>query len=87
MEGQIVYLEKDVSETDRYDRLLRYVYLPNGLMVNAALVWQGYANAARYPPDVKYEALMAQMEQDARANSRGPGGRRTGTGTGRTRTW
>ena len=38
VEGQTVYLEGDVSETDKYDRLLRYVYLPGGLMVNAVLV-------------------------------------------------
>ncbi len=35
VEGQTVYLEKDVSETDRYDRLLRYVYLADGTFVNA----------------------------------------------------
>ena len=27
VEGKTVYLEKDISETDRYGRLLRYVYL------------------------------------------------------------
>jgi len=33
--GATVYLEKDVSETDRYGRLLRYVWLADGSMVNA----------------------------------------------------
>jgi micrococcal nuclease len=28
VEGKTVSLEKDVSETDRFGRLLRYVYLP-----------------------------------------------------------
>ena len=26
VEGKVVYLERDVSETDKYGRLLRYVY-------------------------------------------------------------
>ena len=38
--GQTVYLEKDMSETDRFGRLLRYVWLEEGRMVNADLVAQ-----------------------------------------------
>jgi micrococcal nuclease len=69
--GKTVYLEKDVSETDRYGRLLRYVYLPDGEFVNAALVRQGYAVASTYPPDVKYQDLLRQAEQEAREAGRG----------------
>jgi len=39
--GRTVYLEKDISETDRYGRLLRYVWLEDGTMVNGALVADG----------------------------------------------
>ena len=35
VEGKTVYLEKDVSETDKYDRLLRYIFLADGTFVNA----------------------------------------------------
>jgi micrococcal nuclease len=66
VEAKTVYLEKDVSETDRYGRLLRYVYLPDGTFVNAELVRLGYAHASTYPPDVKYQDLFRQMEQEAR---------------------
>ena len=52
--GKTVRLEKDVSETDRYGRLLRYVWVGD-MMVNAELVRQGYAQAATFPPDVKYQ--------------------------------
>lgn len=38
--GQTVYLERDVNDTDRFDRLLRYVYLPDGTFVNAEIVRQ-----------------------------------------------
>ena len=46
-------MEKDVSETDRFDRLLRYVYVDD-VMVNAQLVAEGYARVSTFPPDVKY---------------------------------
>ncbi len=71
VEGQTVYLERDVSETDRYGRLLRYVYLPDGTMVNAELVRQGYAQAVTYPPDVRYQDLLTAMQQEAREAERG----------------
>jgi micrococcal nuclease len=70
MEGQIVWLERDVSETDQYGRLLRYIYLGD-LFVNAELVRLGYAVALTYPPDVRYADLFAQLEQEARAAERG----------------
>ncbi|HOP82050.1 MAG TPA: thermonuclease family protein [Fervidobacterium sp.] len=79
--GKKVYLEKDVSETDKYGRLLRYVWLkkPSELtdseirtkMFNAILVLEGYAQAATYPPDVKYAEYFAKYEAEARESSRG----------------
>jgi len=63
--GQVVFLEKDVSETDRYGRLLRYVYLLDGTFVNAMLVRMGYAQVSTYPPDVRYQELFLQMQQEA----------------------
>lgn len=64
--GRTVYLEKDVSETDRYGRLLRYVYLADGTFVNAELVRGGFAEAKDYPPDSKYRDLLDEAEQEAR---------------------
>ncbi len=64
-----VVLEKDVSEMDRYGRLLRYVWLDEGsawLLVNRELVRLGFANASSYPPDVAYQDLFRQAEADAR---------------------
>lgn len=70
-----VFLEKDVSETDKYGRLLRFVYLkqPDGsmLFVNDYLVRHGFARASTYPPDVKYSEQFRQAEVDARAGKRG----------------
>lgn len=60
-----VYLEKDVSEVDRFDRLLRYVYLADGTFVNAEMVLQGMAVASTYAPDVKYQELLRLAQQEA----------------------
>lgn len=68
--GKTVQLEKDVSETDKYGRLLRYVWL-DGEMVNEKLVKEGYANAISYPPDIKYQSVFKAAEKDARVNNRG----------------
>ncbi len=63
--GKWVRLEKDISETDRYGRLLRYVYL-NNVMVNNELIRLGYAEAIEYPPDTKYINLLESTENLAR---------------------
>jgi micrococcal nuclease len=68
--GRSITLERDVSETDIYDRLLRYVYVGDEF-VNAELVRQGYAVAADYPPDTAYSSLFHQLEDEARAAGRG----------------
>lgn len=69
--GETVYLEKDVSETDYYGRLLRYVFLADGTFVNAEMVWLGYALVSTYPPDVRYASLFLEMQQEARDAGRG----------------
>jgi micrococcal nuclease len=65
-----VGLEIDVSETDAFGRLLRYVWL-DGDMVNATLVREGYAQAAAYPPDVKYQDVFLELQAEAAATGRG----------------
>lgn len=61
---ETVYLEKDVSDTDRYGRLLRYVWLevPEEItkdtiaeyMVNGILLVDKIAKPVEYKPDTKY---------------------------------
>lgn len=69
-----VYLQKDVSDTDRYDRLLRYVWLElpedpydyeevSQKMLNAVLVIGGIAEAVEYEPDTAYSAYFEEMER------------------------
>jgi len=68
--GKTIRLEKDVSETDKYGRLLRYVYVDD-LFVNAELVRLGYAQVSTYPPDVRYQDYFLQLQREAREASRG----------------
>jgi micrococcal nuclease len=74
VDGKSVVLEKDVSETDRYGRLLRYVWLTDGItwtLVNAELVTEGFASVATFPPDVKYAGVYLAAEQGAQASGVG----------------
>ena len=70
VEGKRVRLEKDISNKDKYGRLLRYVYV-DGTFVNAEMVRQGYACAKAYLPDVKYQVYLEAMEKEARQERRG----------------
>lgn len=63
--GKFVQLERDISDTDKYGRLLRYVYV-DGVMVNYELVRGGYAQVVTYPPDVRYTDMFRAAEASAR---------------------
>jgi len=70
VEGKTVRLEKDISETDRYERLLRYVYVDD-IFVNAELVRQGLAWANVYEPDTRYQDILKELEMEAEQAGRG----------------
>lgn len=70
VDGRTVRLEKDISETDRYGRLLRYVYVDD-VLINLSLVEEGYAYAYTYPPDVAFAERFTEAERIARENDRG----------------
>ncbi len=68
--GGDLYLEPDVSDRDRFGRLLRYVWLDFGdgevYFVNEAMVRAGYAAFSTFPPDVKYVEEIREAAQFAR---------------------
>lgn len=70
VEGKLIMLEKDTSETDRFGRLLRYVFV-NDVLVNGELVAAGYAKSTAYLPDVKYQEELAQLERFAKEQNIG----------------
>ncbi len=63
--GTVVYLETDVQVHDRYGRLLAYVYLPDGRMLNEVLVAEGYATVYTVPPNVKYAERFVELQKRA----------------------
>jgi len=70
VEGKEARLEKDITDKDKYGRLLRYVYVDN-LFINLELVKQGFATSYTYPPDIKYQAEILAAERQAREANRG----------------
>ena len=61
-----VTLIQDISNVDKYNRLLRYVWA-NNVFVNAKLISSGYATAMYYEPDIKCHNLFEKLESDAQA--------------------
>ncbi|MBI5958823.1 MAG: thermonuclease family protein [Chloroflexi bacterium] len=70
VDGQTVTLVQDVSETDQYGRLLRYVYVGD-IFVNAELVAAGYAESNAYQPDTAYYDYLEDLETRARQQGLG----------------
>lgn len=79
IDKKYVILEKDISETDKYNRLLRYIYLPldNGqvLFIQDYLVREGFATALTFPPDVKFSEQLREAEKFAKEQKKGLWGR------------
>lgn len=71
LENKKVRLEYDVDKTDQYNRILAYVYLPDGTFVNAEVVKQGYAMVMTIPPNVRYAEKFLKLERRARKYNRG----------------
>ena len=80
--GQIVWLQRDVSDVDRYGRWLRYVWLEQpsdpsdedqiaGKMLNAVLVQEGYAQVKRYKPDTTLHDVFDRWGDEAIAAGKG----------------
>jgi micrococcal nuclease len=75
VEGRDVVLERDVSDSDQFDRLLRDVWVegPDGELIHVglALVRTGFAQVSTYPPDVKYVDLLLDAQDQARTAEAG----------------
>ena len=71
--NQSVRLETDITQGDRdkYDRLLRYVFLPDGTNVNQLMIAQGYAQEYTYELPYTYQEEFQQAEKSAQDNQLG----------------
>ena len=74
-EVDTVYLQKDVSDTDEYGRLLRYVWLElptdcmdiqevEDKMLNGILIRDGIADVEIYQPDSLYESIFKEIDKE-----------------------
>ncbi|WP_312649713.1 thermonuclease family protein [Proteiniclasticum sp.] len=79
--GKTIYLQKDVSDTDKYGRLLRYAWLevPNEItketiakhMFNAHLLLEGYGQPYTLQPDSKHADIFVEFARGAREEEKG----------------
>jgi micrococcal nuclease len=80
--GRSIWLQRDVSQYDRYGRMLRYVWLElpgeqnleaeiRTKMFNAHLILDGYAELSTFPPDVLYSSYFRQFVREAQRNKAG----------------
>lgn len=77
-----IYLEKDLTDRDKYDRLLRYIYLEKpsedpsfeeirDKSLNGILVKEGLAYSNYYKPNIKYQDFLEKLEDEAKENRMG----------------
>lgn len=73
LSGKSVRLEADPTqgERDKYQRLLRYVFLEDGTSFNKLMISEGYAYEYTYNTPYKYQSEYKQAQKEAEINKRG----------------
>lgn len=69
--GDLVDIEQDVQSRDRYGRLLAYVYLKSGKMLNEEIIAAGFASVMTIPPNVRHQERFLRAYRTARERQRG----------------
>ncbi len=79
--NKTIYLQKDVSNTDDYGRLLRYVWIdkvdnitPDTVstsLFNYIIVEEGLAKSKYYSPDISLQEYLDNAQNDAKSNKKG----------------
>lgn len=64
--GSQVWIEFDVQKRDRYSRLLGYVYLADGRMLNEVILRQGLADLSLIPPNLRYSRRFQEIVRGRR---------------------
>lgn len=73
MENKTVKLEADTTQNDRdkYNRLLRYIYLTDGTLVNKKLIEEGFGFEYTYQIPYKFQAEFKEAQKTAEKNKIG----------------
>lgn len=66
-----IRLEFDKEKLDQYDRLLAYVFLPNGIFVNLELIRNGYAFYLARKPNDRYDRQFLNAQREAMRAGKG----------------
>ena len=69
--GDMLYVEYDVSPTDKYGRTLAYLYFEDGVMVQEWLLENGYAQVMTIQPNSKYAKRFSEVQHIAAENKLG----------------
>ncbi|MBN2346191.1 MAG: thermonuclease family protein [Candidatus Aminicenantes bacterium] len=67
--GSQIWIEFDVRKRDRYSRLLGYVYLTDGRMLNDIILRQGLAELFLVPPNLRYSLRFQELVRLARRDA------------------
>ncbi|MDM5300064.1 thermonuclease family protein [Bacillus subtilis] len=68
---QEVNLKFGIQERDKYGRLLAYVYLKDGTMINELLLEKGLARVAVFPPNTEFVDEFHDIESQAKKENKG----------------
>jgi micrococcal nuclease len=82
VKGKEVRLQLDREKHDRYGRLLAYVYLPNGQMVNIRMLEKGFACVLVVPPNIRHLDRLIEAQREAMTARKGIWSREVDTGCG-----
>jgi len=66
-----VYIEKDILEKDKFDRILAYVWVDKNILINNQLLEMGMAFPLFIPPNKKYQELFIKSFEKAQASDIG----------------
>lgn len=82
LEGNRVYLEYEMSQgdTDKYGRLLRYVFLEDGTNFNLMMIKEGYAYEYTYNLPYKYQKEFKDAQKEAEKSLAGLWGEKCNNG-------
>jgi endonuclease YncB( thermonuclease family) len=69
--GKTVYLQQDRTDRDAFGRLLRYIFLEDGTLVNAQLISDGMAQPVEYRPDTARAEEFRRLALEAARAERG----------------
>lgn len=73
LNGKTIRMEGDPTQSDhdRYDRLLRYIYLEDGSFINKRMIERGFAYEYTYDMPYQFQAEFKAAEKEATENKRG----------------